>query len=96
MENRLVQIQNFTKFHLISRIFFVGPPLTHSCTHASIVPTPDKQGVILLGCYQNHDPIYELQTVNGHLEWKTWDRELQVQRDDTVAMLVPHDLVNCE
>ena len=95
MENRL-EHQKLSKFHRISLNFFVGPPLTHSCTHASIVTTPDKQGVILLGCYQNHDPIYELQTVNGHLDWKMWDRQLQVQRDDTVAMLVPHDIVNCE
>ena len=72
-----------------------GPFLPHSCTHASIVSTPDQQGVILLGCYQNHDPIYELKSINGHFEWQTWDRQLETPRDDTVALMMPDHFINC-
>ena len=73
----------------------LGPRLPHTCTHATIVPTPDNQGVILLGCYQNHDPIHQLMHTDGRFEWQTWDRQLEIPRDDTVAMIVPDQFVNC-
>ena len=55
----------------------------------------------MLGCYQNHDPIYELKFVpslnpisdapfnGGWFEWVQWEKQLQDPRDDTVAMLIP-------
>ena len=74
-----------------------GPslPSNHGCTHATIVPTPDQKGVILLGCYQDHNPIYELKFIDGHFDWQIWDRQLETPRDDTVAMLMPDQFINC-
>ena len=80
-------------FFIFAKI--LGPRLPNSCTHATIVPTPDNQGVILIGCYQNHDPIHQLRFTDGRFEWQTWDRQLEIPRDDTVAIIVPDQFVNC-
>ena len=80
-------------------LILAGPQLPQTCDHPSIVQSPDGQGVILLGCFENGEPtdaIYELvNTQNKGLMWEKMSQKLKYPRYDTVAMLIPDELVNC-
>ena len=39
--------------------------------------------------------IYELKFIDGHFDWQIWDRQLETPRDDTIAMLMPDQFLNC-
>ena len=77
----------------------VGPQLPQTCDHPSIVQSPDGQGVILLGCFENGAPtdaIYELVNSDDNgLMWNKMSQKLKYPRYDTVAMLIPDELANC-
>ena len=67
-----------------------------TCRFPSMVTNPDGDGVILLGCYENQDTLYELKNLDGILTWKEMPQKLKYPRHSTVAMLIPDDLANCE
>ena len=61
-----------------------------------MVTSPDGQGIILVGCSESNEAIYELKNnETGNLEWKLMTQKLQHPRSVTVAMLIPDELTNC-
>ena len=102
--------------YLISRVFFVldffnfsgplcnwisGPPLPHKCFRPTMIPTPDGEGVILLGCDEESDIKYETENIyrlmwkGSELEWVIMNQKLKYPRWNLVAMLIPDELTNC-
>ena len=67
-----------------------------TCRFPTMVSNPDGHGVILLGCYETQDTLYELKNVDGILTWREMPQKLKYPRHSTVAMLIPDDLANCE
>ena len=53
----------------------------------------------MLGCFENGEPtdaVYELvNTEDNGLMWEKMSQKLKYPRYDTVAMLIPDELVNC-
>ena len=74
---------------------FLGPKLPHKCAYPTMVTSPNGNGIILLGCYEKRDAIYELSNTNGTFQWLEMTQKLQYPRTETVAMLIPDDLTNC-
>jgi hypothetical protein len=67
---------------------------------ASLVPSPDGQGVILIGGYsatdnENHSSIYKLICDQLGCKWSEMKQQLQKARNTSVAMLIPDSLTNC-
>ena len=60
-----------------------------------MVTSPNGNGIILLGCYEKRDAIYELSNTNGRFQWLEMTQKLQYPRTETVAMLIPDNLTNC-
>ena len=81
-------------------VFKKGPPLPVSCGYPSLVTSHDGQRVYVVGCKEDGrggKDIYELNTLNGsELEWMTLSDKITNQRFDTVSMLIPNELTNCE
>ena len=77
-----------------------GPPLPVSCGYPSLVTSQDGQEVYVVGCKEDGrggKDIYELSTLHGsELEWMTLSDKITNQRFDTVSMLIPDELTNCE
>ena len=42
-----------------------------------MVTNPDGDEVILLGCYENQDTLYELKNLDGILTWKEMPQKLK-------------------
>jgi hypothetical protein len=85
---------NVVIFYLIA-----GPKLPKKLYGASLLTSPDGQGVILIGGWSATDgyqsSIYKL--IYDQLEWK-WsemEQQLQIARRYFVAMLIPDTLTNC-
>ena len=73
-----------------------GPKLPHKCAYPTMVTSPNGNGIILLGCYEKRDAIYELSnSTNGTFQWLEMTQKLQYPRTETVAMLIPDNLTNC-
>jgi hypothetical protein len=66
---------------------------------ASLVPSPDGQGVIVIGGYSYGDPeqssIYKLICDQLECKWSEMEQQLQIARGYLVAMLIPDTLTNC-
>ena len=60
-----------------------------------MITSPDGHGIILLGCYESMDKIYELRNIDGDLQWNILPQKLKHPRTNTVTMLIPDDLTNC-
>ena len=76
-----------------------GPSLLEPCSGSSMVSSPNGQGVIILGCReQDHSQsFYQLyKDRSGMLSWRKMIQKLKYPRSDTVAMLVPDEIVSCE
>ena len=69
--------------------------MTESCISPSLVPSPNGEGVILLGCENNPRDMFELKNKNGVLAWMKMTQKLEYPRSHTNAMLIPDTLVNC-
>ena len=77
-------------------LFLKGPNLPGgNCQEGRMVPMPDGYGAILVGCYQSKDAMYKLFWNGNELEWTTLSDKIQNQRFDTVSMLIPDELANC-
>ena len=75
--------------------WLVGPKLLEPCSGSSMITSPFGEGVILLGCREHKEAFYELNNSNGILSWRKMKQQLKYPRSDTVAMLVPDELVSC-
>ena len=76
-----------------------GPPLPVSCGYPSLVTSQDGQEVYVVGCKEDGrggKDIYQLNILNGgELEWTTLSDKIKNERFDTVSMLIPDELANC-
>jgi hypothetical protein len=83
---------NVGNFYLIA-----GPKLPKKLSGASLVPSPDGQGVILIGGYSATDQssMYKLICDQLGCKWSKMEQQLQIARDRAVAMLIPNHLTNC-
>jgi hypothetical protein len=68
--------------------------------NASLVPSPDGQGVIVIGGYSTTDhadqsSIYKLICDQLECKWSEMEQQLKIPRDLFVAMLIPDTLTNC-
>jgi hypothetical protein len=66
----------------------------------SLLPSPDGQGVILIGGYSKTDnsyqsSIYKLICDQLGCKWSEMEQQLQTARYVSVAMLIPDTLANC-
>ena len=64
-----------------------------------MVTSPDGQGVILLGCYDDFgnisEVIYELKAMNDILTWEKMAQKMSRPKSRSVAMLVPDEITDC-
>ena len=75
-----------------------GPSLLEPCSGSSMVSSPNGQGVIVLGCREHSQSLYQLykDERSGMLSWRKMIQKLKYPRSDTVAMLVPDEIVTCK
>ena len=74
-----------------------GPSLLEPCSGSSMVLSPNGEGVIVLGCREHSQSFYQLyKDRSGMLSWRKMIQKLKYPRSDTVAMLVPDEIVSCE
>jgi hypothetical protein len=66
-------------------------------TGASLLPSPDGQGVIVIGGYSAADQssIYKLICDQLECKWSEMEQQLKIARRSFVAMLIPDALTNC-
>jgi hypothetical protein len=67
---------------------------------ASLLPSPDGQGVILIGGRSTTDDEYQssmYKLICDQLEckWSEMEQQLKIARGYFVAMLIPDRLTNC-
>jgi hypothetical protein len=66
---------------------------------ASLLPSPDGQGVIVIGGYSDGDGVqssmYKLICDQLECKWSEMEQQLQIARRYFVAMLIPDALTNC-
>ena len=67
--NGLINV-SFSQKNKYLCIYFSGPSLPTTCRFPTMVSNPDGHGVILLGCYETQDTLYELKNVDGILTWR--------------------------
>ena len=80
----------------VYKSIYLGPELPDPCGYPSMVTSPDGQGVILLGCAQSRETLFELtRKKNGQFSWNILPQKIQNPRYGSIAMLVPDELTNC-
>jgi hypothetical protein len=64
---------------------------------ASLLPSPDGQGVIVIGGYSNgyESSINKLICDQLGCKWSEMEQQLKIPRSSLVAMLIPNHLTNC-
>ena len=73
-----------------------GPIVPERCYAPSIVPMPNGDGVVLLGCSQTSKNIYQLSWIGDELQWITKKQKLEYPRTyGPVAMWIPDELTSC-
>ena len=61
-----------------------------------MVPMPDGNGVVLLGCSDSSKNIYQLSWIGDDLQWIKKQQKLKYPRGNRpVAMLIPDELTSC-
>jgi hypothetical protein len=62
-----------------------------------MVPSPDGQGVILMGGFSNgfQSSIHKLICDQLGCKWSEMEQQLKIPRELFVAMLIPNHLTNC-
>ena len=78
---------------------FLGPDIPESCNSPSMVQSPDGNGIILVGCYNQYSEVsnalYEMTTIGKDLRWRLMPQKLTFPKSNNVAMLIPDELVTC-
>jgi hypothetical protein len=64
---------------------------------ASMLPSPDGQGVIIMGAttITEQSSIYKLICDQLGCKWSEMEQQLKIPRRYFVAMLIPDTLTNC-
>jgi hypothetical protein len=67
---------------------------------ASLLPSPDGQGVIVIGGYSPTDgtkqsSMHKLICDQLGCKWSEMEQQLKIGRRDLVAMLIPDTITNC-
>ena len=79
------------------KIIYLGPELPDPCGYPSMVTSPDGQGVILLGCAQSRETLFQLtKKKNGQFSWNILPQKIQNPRYGSIAMLIPDEFTNCK
>jgi hypothetical protein len=62
-----------------------------------LVPSPDGQGVIVIGgyFYGDQSSMYKLICDQLECKWSEMEQQLKIARSYLVAMLIPDTLTNC-
>jgi hypothetical protein len=62
-----------------------------------LVPSPDGQGVIVIGGYSDgyQSSMYKLICDQLECKWSEMEQQLKIARSYLVAMLIPDTLTNC-
>ena len=63
-----------------------------------MVTSPSGTGVILLGCYENKETIYEMtenENESGRYEWSRLNQKLKYPKSFSLAVQIPDHLTNC-
>ena len=61
-----------------------------------MVPMPDGNGVVLLGCSDYSKNIFQLSWIGDDLQWITKQQKLEYARGyGPVAMWIPDELTSC-
>ena len=63
--------------------------------YSTLITSPNGHSVFLFGCKENPESIYELFNTEGNLSWRKLLQTLTYPRYNTVAMLIPDELVTC-
>jgi hypothetical protein len=75
------------------------PKLPKKLISASLLPSPDGQGVILMGGsdpdYAHQSSMYKLICDQLGCKWSEMEQQLKIARKLSVAMLIPDTLTNC-
>ena len=69
--------------------------MVEPCSNSTMITSPNKQSVILLGCKENPESLYELIKTNGVFSWKKMSQKLTYGRYSTIAFLIPETFVSC-
>lgn len=84
--------------------YVIGPKLPQKCEYGSMLPLPDGESAILVGChyYDNSyssvysDQIFQLSwNDEDNLEWSTMSQKLKFKRRASVVMMIPDELTTC-
>jgi hypothetical protein len=81
-------------------VVIAGPKLPKKCSSASLLPSPDGQGVIFIGGWSENSGLqssffYKLICDQLGCKWSEMEQELKIHRSNFVAMLIPDTLTNC-
>ena len=79
-------------------LYFSGPDLPDACYQGSMVTSPTGDGVILLGCYENQDAIYEMAPdSNGAFVWTKMKQKLKYPRAERpIVAQIDDNQVTCQ
>ena len=86
-------INSFPNYLILNILFYcnefeiLGPDLIEPCANSTMITSPNKQSVILLGCKENPESLYELIKTKGAFSWKKMSQKLTYSRYSTVAFL---------
>ena len=75
-----------------------GPDLPNPCSYSSAVVQETSEGevVLVMGCNENPEKIYQLSDMpGGQLKWGTLSLELEHPRSNLVAMMIPDEFAHC-
>ena len=62
-----------------------------------MVPMPNGQEAILLGCYISQERLYKVYWKEGNLEWTTMTQTMKYHRSEgPIAMFIPDELNICK
>lgn len=75
----------------------ISGPSGPKCTFGSMVTSPTGDGVILLGCIENPEAIYQMTTgSNGEFYWTEMKQKLKYPRTGKpIVAYIDDDLVSC-
>jgi hypothetical protein len=75
---------------------FAGPDLPKATRGATMVPTPDGTGVVLIGGATTLKDLHELKCSSRSCNWKKLNKQLSVSRNGHIAFYVPDSFAVCE
>ena len=62
-----------------------------------MVPMPNRQEAILLGCYYTPERLYKVYWNEGNLEWTTMTQTNKYPRNTgPIAMFIPDEMNTCK